>query len=163
MKEEEPEDGGEGMEENQPEEAEGQEPKTQEEENKEEGGNGAEVKEEEEKEPGEETEEEKEDRDAGNKEEPAVPVDKGDHPKVWMEIQRGRWRGCKLRNCSHKECLLFNSGTHRMRKKVRMRSTLTQLRGRSTAQTVRLEKTTFRVTRRWRWQGRRRRETRPKR
>uniref|UniRef100_A0A3P9MDK6 Midasin n=1 Tax=Oryzias latipes TaxID=8090 RepID=A0A3P9MDK6_ORYLA len=81
VKEEEPEDGGEGMEENQPEEAEGQEPKTQEEENKEEGGNGAEVKEEEEKEPGEETEEEKEDRDAGNKEEPAVPVDKGDHLK----------------------------------------------------------------------------------
>ncbi|XP_078798874.1 midasin isoform X2 [Oryzias latipes] len=80
VKEEEPEDGGEGMEENQPEEAEGQEPKTQEEENEEEGGNGAEVKEEE-KEPGEETEEAKEDRDAGNKEEPAVPVDKGDHPK----------------------------------------------------------------------------------
>lgn len=105
VKEEQPGDEGEGMEEKQPEEEEGQEPKT-EEENKEEGGDGAEVKEEEE-EPSEEKEEEKEERDgdAGNKEAAAVPVDKGADPKVWMEIQR--CRRCRLTNCSHQECLFF--------------------------------------------------------
>lgn len=47
----------------------------------------------------------------------------------------------------------------RRRQWVRMRSSQSQLRGRSTTQTVRLESRMFRVTQLWSWQERLQRET----
>lgn len=52
-----------------------------------------------------------------------------------------------------------DSYRRRRRQLVRMRSSQSQLSGRSTTQTVRLESRMFRVTQLWSWQERLRRET----
>lgn len=51
----------------------------------------------------------------------------------------------------------------RRKEQVRMMNSLSQLRGRSTTQTVRLESRTFRVIQPWSWQERHQRETKLKR
>ena len=60
-------------------------------------------------------------------------------------------------------CNTSNVNRRRRKEQVKMRSSLSPLRGRSTTRTVRLERRTFRVTQRWSWQERLQRETRLKR
>lgn len=157
------EEGAEEMEEDQmeqPGEENGQEPKTEEQEEEEGGGEKAEG--DEESADKDEQEEEKEERgqEAGKDEDLTIPNDTGQKPKVCMS------KNCVSVHCVMNLCVTVgtsNVNRRRRKEQVRMRSSLSQLRGRSTTQTVRLERRTFRVTQQWSWQERLQREIKLKR
>lgn len=174
--EEEKEDGAEKMEEDQmdqPGEESSQEPKTEGEEEEEGEGEKAEG-DKDSAEKDEEEEEDKEDRgqEAGKDEDLTTPTDKGNKPKVCMPETKCTY---EQRRCPYTWfytwfycCVTYGACNvyrrrRRRRELGRMRSSQSQLRGRSTTQTVRLESRMFRATWLWSWQERLQREIKPRR
>lgn len=168
--EEEKEEGAEEMEEDQtdqPGEESSQEPKTEGEEEEEGEGEKAEG----DKDSAEKDEEEEEDKEergqeAGKDEDLTTPTDKGHKPKVCMSKTKCTY---EQRRCPYTWfycCVTYgtcNVYRRRRRELGRMRSSQSQLRGRSTTQTVKLESRMFRATRLWSWQERLQRGIKPRR
>lgn len=141
-----------------------QEPKT--EDNDGEGGENAEADEESSVKDEEEEEKAERGQEAGKDEDLAIPNDKGEQPKVCRPTNY--YTFFQHRSCLHTKfyCVTIwtcNAYRRRTKELVKMRSSQSLLRGRSTTQTVRLESRMFRVIQLWSWQGRRQRETKLKR